>query len=70
MSNIQYCEDCEHCIVDTGDILEYAKCSKAMNPDGLKLSRISREFSPTKYYYYCSVERTKDTCKNFKPKNP
>lgn len=68
MSNIQYCEDCEHCIIAPGGTLEYAKCGKIINPDSIKLSRVGREFTPVGFH--CSVERTEDTCKNFKPKNP
>jgi hypothetical protein len=70
MSDKQFCEDCEHCQEQEELEVGFSKCKAAPQDEWVRLSRITKDESKIKCakYYYCTTERTKDTCDNFKQK--
>ena len=70
-TEIQYCEDCEHCILDDSEDkqrqLFYARCQKSPDIDEA-MERVSKSYKQN--YHFCTYERSdqEDTCENFSPK--
>ena len=68
----QFCEDCVHYSLEesVSKDPQFAKCHAAIQSEWKAMDRILR--NPTKItvdkHFYCTTERTKDTCDNFEEK--
>ena len=68
-----HCEDCIFMSLDESESkdIQFAKCHAAIQSEWIRMARLLRDESKitVSKYYYCTTERDKDTCENYKPKD-
>ena len=70
-----YCEDCKFMDMSEAEPLDlrigFAQCTAVVNLAWEREARLTKDTSKIEAskYFYCTTERSKDTCENYKPKD-
>ncbi len=71
MSEMEYCEDCKHIMLNTNCLeracISLAKCKKSPSTESIVF--VMRTVDSLDQYKFCTTVRTGDTCPKFEAKD-